>query len=242
MSLASLTVAHNEEDLIGGCLDLLDVDFKLVIIPKRTFSGKEVVKGDKTHQIAQERGATVVCVDIATEAECRNFGLKLLNRMGYDYALIVDADEWWSKGAINNIKNHIKLLPQDAYKAKLAFFFKRPNWKIEGMKNNRAIVCIRTDKKFNTKYPRRFYGAKYVDLGIIYHFSYVRTPKKIKEKLESFSHFDEIIQDWYNNVYMKFTLDSKNFHPVRPEEYPKCESIELPEYIKNKIPKHLWCQ
>lgn len=240
MKLASLTVAHNEEDLIGGCLDLLDVDFKLVIIPKRTFSGIEVLNADKTNRIAYDRGASVVYVDIASEAECRNFGLKLLNKMGYDYALIVDADEWWSKEAIKDIKNHIELLPVDAYKAKLDFFFKRPTWKIEGMRNDRAIVCIRTDKKFNTKYPRRFYGAKLIDIGTIYHFSYVRTPEKIKEKLESFSHSKEVDLNWYDDVYMKINLDSKNFHPVNPEEYPKLVEVQIPDYIKNKIPKHLW--
>lgn len=239
MKIASLTVAYNEEDLIKGCLELLDVDFKLIIIPKRTFSGIEIKNSDKTAEIAQQCGATVIYEDIYVESEIRNHGLKLLESWGYEYALIVDSDEYWSYESIINIKKEIENNPQIAYKSQMDFFFRRPTWKIEGMKNNRAIICMRTDQQFDIKYPRKFKNAKLVNIGKIYHFSYVRTPEKIKEKIESFSHFAEIRKNWYDKVYMNFTLDSKNFHPVKPKEYPYCIKVELPNYIINKIPKYL---
>lgn len=240
-NIASLTVALNEEDLIGGCLDLLSVPYKLVLIPRKAFSGGSIANFDKTEQIAREKGAVVIFTDTINEPDTRNFGLKHLNQLGYEYALIVDVDEYWPKDTQENMLRIITEQPAEAYKANLDFFFKRPNWRIDGMANRRAIVAMRTDSIFSSSRPRKFTGEiKYVNPGVIYHFSYVRRPEKIKEKLESFSHASEIINNWYNDVYLPFTLETINFHPVKPDEYPRCVLCELPEEITSKIPQHLW--
>jgi len=238
-NIASLTVALNEEDLIGGCLELLDMH-KLVLISNKTFSGLQVTHFDQTEKIAKEKGADVIFTD-GTEPEIRNIGLAHLQSLGYEYALIVDTDEYWPKETQREIERLITEKPAEAYKANMDFYFKKPNWKIEGMVNRRAIVVVRTDKRFNPKKPRYFSGqTEQVNPGNIYHFSYVRSHKKMKEKLESFSHAHEIIKGWYNDVYLPFTPDAKNFHPVKPSEYPQCVVCELPEEIASKIPKHLW--
>lgn len=239
--IASLTVAFNEEELIGGCLDLLDVAYKLVLIPKKTFSGRNIARFDDTEKIAKNKGAKVIFTDTKNEPETRNFGLAYLLRLGYEYALIVDSDEYWPRSTQKEMSRIITRKPTDAYKADLCFFFKRPNWKIDGMRNNRAIIAIRTDKTFSTDRPRKFSGkTEYVNPGSIYHFSFVRRAEKIKEKIESFSHAHEIRDNWYNDTYLPFTPDAKNFHPVNPGEYPRCIEYKLPEEIADKIPKHLW--
>ena len=241
-NIASLTVALNEEELIGGCLELLDVAYKLVIIPTKTFSGGDIARFDDTEKIAREKGAVVIFTDLTNEPDIRNLGLKHLYNLGYEYALIIDADEYWPKATQLEMARIIMEKPRDAYKANLDFFFKRPNWKIDGMSNRRLHIAIRTDKQFYTKRPpRKFLGhVEHVHPGTIYHFSYVRRPEKIKEKIESFSHSHEIIDGWYEDVFLPFTLDTKNFHPVRPDGYPRCVECELPEEIASKIPKHLW--
>src|SRR5260221_11024987 len=96
-NIASLTIAFNEEELIGGCLELLDVTYKLVLIPKKTFSGRDIARFDDTEKIAKNKGASVIFTDIKSESENRNFGLTHLHELGYEYALIVDADEYWPK-------------------------------------------------------------------------------------------------------------------------------------------------
>lgn len=241
-NIASLTIALNEEDLIGGCLELLDVPYKLVLIPKKAFSGKDIEQSDNTANIAAEKGAIVISSDIANEPCLRNFGLAHLRMLGYEHAFIVDADEYWPVATQQEMARLISEKPADAYKADLNFFFKRPNWLIDGMTNRRAIVAMRTDKTFSTNRPRRFSGKsmEYVNPGPIYHFSYVRRPEKIREKIESFSHAHEIIDNWYSNVYIPFTPDFRDFHPVKPNLYPRCVEYQLPEEIASKIPKHLW--
>lgn len=240
-NIASLTVAFNEEELIGGCLELLDVAYKLVLIPKKTFSGKNINRFDDTEKIARSKGAHVIHTDTKSESEARNFGLAHLLSLGYEYALIVDADEYWPNSTQKEMSRIIAEKPADAYKANLDFFFKRPNWRIDGMPNRQAIVAIRTDKQFSYKRPRRFSGmTQNVNPGIIFHFSYVRRAEKIKEKIESFSHAPEVLDNWYDDIYLPFVPKNTNFHPVNPSEYPRCVECNLPAEIANKIPKHLW--
>lgn len=240
-NIASLTVALNEEDLIGGCLELLNVAYKLVLMPLKTFSGKDIAHFDNTEKIAKDKGAVVIFTNTTTEPDTRNFGLAHLNRLGYEYAFIVDADEYWPKATQHEMARILSLKTSRTYKADLDFFFKRPNWKITGMSNVRTIVAMETNKRFSARGPRKVVGhVEYVNPGPIYHFSYVRRPEKIKEKLESFSHAHEIIDNWYTNVYLPFTPDFKNFHPVKPRGYPQCVECELPEEIADKIPKHLY--
>ena len=122
-----MTIARNEEELIGGCLDLLDVAYKLVLIPKKTFSGKNIERFDDTEKIAKEKGAVVIFTDTTSEPETRNFGLKYLRNLGYEYALIVDADEYWPKATQREMARIITEESAGEYKADLEFFFKRPN-------------------------------------------------------------------------------------------------------------------
>lgn len=240
-NIASLTVALNEEDMIGGCLDLLQAAYKLVLIPVKTFSGKDIARFDDTEKVAREKGATVIFTHERNEPATRNFGLAYLQKLGYEYALIVDADEYWPAATQHEMARIMTEKPAGEYKADLAFFFKRPNWKIEGMTNKRLLIAMRTNKRFNESRPRGFSTkTEYVNPGTIYHFSYVRRPEKIKEKIESFSHAHEIIKNWYENTYLPFTPNFKNFHPVKPGGYPRCVECELPDEIASKIPKHLW--
>jgi len=246
-NIASLTVAYNEEDLIGGCLDLLDVAYKLVLMPTKTFSGKDIRKRDNTEKIAKEKGATVIFTDIRMEPDVRNFGLKYLRDLGYEYAFIVDADEYWPKATQIEMARIISERPEEAYKAYLDSFFKSPNWKMD--KPNimrRAIVATKTDQRFYTgaplKLPRKFLGKRLtiVKSVKIYHFSYVRSPEKMKEKIASFSHAAQVTENWYEDVFVPFTLDNQNLPAMKQARLPPCVAVELPEEISSKIPEHLW--
>jgi hypothetical protein len=42
-----------------------------------------------------------------------------------------------------------------------------------------------------------------------YHFSWAKTDEKVREKIQSFSHADDIRPNWYENVWEKWVPDSK---------------------------------
>ena len=63
-------------------------------------------------------------------------------------------------------------------------------------------------------------NAKIVDRrDLLYeHPSYVRSDnEKMRLKIEAHRETEPIIGDWYNNVWLGWTPETKNFHPTNPE-------------------------
>lgn len=71
---------------------------------------------------------------------------------------------------------------------------------------------------------------------IIYeHFAYVRkSDERIREKIEAHRETEPVLGDWFNNVWMNWTPEMKNFHPTNPEFWNSVERVdesELPASI-----------
>lgn len=230
LKFGSITLCLNETDFLKGCLELLDVDERVVVVANRTFQGEAVDQSDVV-KVAKECGATVLYSKGYTEVEQRNEALKYLHDIGIDYALIVDADEYWTSSAQDNLKENIRETNAPAYKSHLKYFYKRPDWEVD-LDQTAALVAIRTD--LETHSPRNFPDYRQENYDI-YHFSYVRTEDEMKWKLGSFSHAHEIVPD-YLTVWQNATLESKDLHPVNPPVYHSLKQVTLPDEIWNKIP------
>ena len=70
---ATLTVAYNEERLIGGMLKGIEDLHNLVIISK-PWNG-EHISFDKTEEVAKTMGAEIIREDFTTQVLERNFGI-----------------------------------------------------------------------------------------------------------------------------------------------------------------------
>lgn len=161
-----------------------------------------------------------------SEAELRNREIAKIEKEGFDYVLIVDADEHWAKDAIIGILEAVIKKPADAYKSRMKVFFKHKNWQINEDPVTNAIVCIKSSKRFDLNHPRNFSDGHIEQLNLpIYHFSYVR--KDIKNKIKNFSHSHEIIDGWiekFNNA----DINSTNLHPVNPSVFRGLTEVQLP--------------
>lgn len=237
----SITNCMNEADLIGGCLDLLDVDEKVVIISEFSYMGLPV-KHDASEFIAKKHGAHVIRTKEYDQSVMRNLGIQYLRTKGIEFVFIVDADEWWSSEAMWNAKKWIIENPRYGYKKKFKNMFRRPTWWCvdDGNGDNGSPVCIHINQEMR---GRRGTSCDVFPLeieGHIYHFSYVRRPAKIAEKLANFSHASEVIPNWYEDVFLPATLESRNVHPTNGHVWPLLSEIELPREIKKLMPKNIW--
>ncbi len=243
MKFGSITNCFNEEDIIGRCLDLLDVDMKVVVISNRTYQGNRIPH-DRSEQIALKKGAIVIKCDTSNQAEMRNLGLSLLEGAGMDYSFIVDSDEWYEN--IGKFKLYISEHPSDYYRAKTIHLFKKPNYKAIDRYDQGTIICMKSKKRFPLNRPRdvrpddKMGSISLIPFNGIYHFSWVKTPEKIKEKLANFSHAKEVRENWFEDVWMKFNPKMTDFGATNAKDFERCEVIKLPEIIKKKVPKNLW--
>lgn len=235
--IGSVTNVHNEEELLMGFLHLMDVDLRVIIISDYTYSGK-LVKHDNSEKIALRNNKVIVIrTREYNQSIMRNLGLSLLQGEGIEYTFIADADEWYPRETLENYKRFINDTKALAYRTKMLYSFRKPEYHAVAPKDGGTIIAMRTDLRLDPNEKRDWKG-EVVDipenLGKVHHFSYVRSPKKIKEKIKSFSHAHEVRPNWYKEVFLPFTPDMKNFAPTNPYDFTECRIINLPEEIKEQ--------
>lgn len=237
MKVAVLTIAYNDEKNLAACVRNWAgvVDKHLVLVSAVPWHGT-VYPRDKSFEIAKELGADAILGGWKSEAEQRNYGLDIL--MDYDYVLIVDSDEFFTKEDQQKILQHLREKPMVivGYPKATVVYWKTPEYVLDP--TDECIMPLVIDPK-----AVKFLKAR----GLIYregdgnpndymaqidatwhHFSYVRTDEQIQQKLTSYEHADEVkgLEDWYENVWKKWEPGSDIF--VRPRGREKSIAVYRP--------------
>lgn len=217
---AVCTIAYNEADLIKACIANWKgvVDKHLVLVSAKPWNGS-TVEDDGTYRKAKEAGAEVILGGWPTEALQRSWGLVRL--YDYDYVIIVDPDEFYTKVdqekllkeldnpydknfsqhqnlpgfRCNRIETYFKtmdyiFLPADSHKPFIAV-------------DPKQLIC-EEHRQFHRYLDGRFLSFAPVIDVTIHHMSWVKTDAKVKEKIQSYSHADQVGSDWYDNVWLKW--------------------------------------
>ncbi len=105
MKLSAVIIAYNEEEKIGLCLDsLATVADELIVVDSHST--------DRTVEICQTKGASVVSQEFLGYIEQKNFALA---KAQFEYVLSLDADEVLSEKLIDSIKEIKSNSTHDAY-------------------------------------------------------------------------------------------------------------------------------
>jgi len=75
------------------------------------------------------------------------------------------------------------------------------------------------------------------EIAFFHHASYVGNNTRMSKKIFFSVHYDERMKIWYENVWQKWTPESKNLHPLYPELFQGLEYIstdKLPTSIKDE--------
>jgi len=248
MKTAVCTIAYNEEEYINACMDNWSgiVDKHLVLVSVTPWNGSPVKK-DATYEKAKERGADVILSYWETEALQRDWGLAYLH--DYDYVFIVDPDEFYTKDDQRKIIDALtdqrdifgrEIKPMEAFSAaKMTTYWKTPEYSFNPPDKHRPLVAV--DPKQLRFYEHRQVQPK--DCAAVYqtqimpidvtchHMSWVKSDDKIREKINSFSHCEDISPNWYENVWTKWVPGDRMM--IRP--YGVEDSIA----IKKKAPQEI---
>jgi hypothetical protein len=66
----------------------------------------------------------------------------------------------------------------------------------------------------------------------MHHLSYVRRDSDMWKKVSSFEAAKEFdVQAWYDNVWLKWTPDMENLHPVVPHQFKRATLNPMPEAL-----------
>ena len=163
-----------------------------------------------------------------------------------DYFLIIDSDEIYEAGALEGLKEHIAQKRRPLYRVACLRYFKRWNYRIEGLEWMLALV--RADQRLPylrmrpVGLPRR--AAAHLpgmtdglesrlrgwvdipsDVGLFHHGSYVGPRSRIAAKLASFGHSHEVRGNWLEDVWDRWTPDARDFNPTHPARFPRAQRV-----------------
>lgn len=223
MKIGVLTLAFNEENLIGDCVKQFKQFRHLILISSQSWWGDQQV--DDTELIANQQGAEVICGYWESEHEQRNFGMEWLSDC--DWILIVDADERYSKESIERMRVFLERADGCAYGINTIYtYWKDWNHRIEPQESGGLIVAVRPNVRF---LHLRCIDTKWSFLPkeiVMHHGSYVRTDAEMVKKCKQLKHNGELVDNWYEEKWL--SKNPINFHPCNPHSFERIEKCKKP--------------
>jgi hypothetical protein len=182
--------------------------------------------------------------DWDNEVEERNFCLQRAKADGFDYLMVHDADEFYFHDDFEKIISLVKICKDiDIFHINNYVFWKSLKYIIinsEGTKIgmiSQSIINLHTIEKYeDTRNVKRVCVRLTMPEIICYHGAYVLSDRETYKKIKTWAHFVNFDTDkWYNEVWLPWTLESKNLHPIWPKVWSHCEIYEglLPEVIRD---------
>lgn len=225
-----LTIAYNEEDLIGACVkQFLPYQLHHVVLVSAEPWGGEVATPDNTIDIATALGADVVCGKWESEAAQRNYGIELLKDC--DWVLIVDADEFYTPVGMSILSEDIKMPANILRTENMEVYWHDRDHRVTPKQVDSPIVAVRPMVRFTEK--RQAHGNTAVTSATLHHLSYVRSDEAMWKKISTFEHRYEFdIKEWYDNVWKTWDSSRVNLHPTNPEQFAQAVYNPVPEEIE----------
>ena len=243
--------AHNECDYIAYCLRSIYYFAHVVAISVNTGSGwggPSPAPLDDTLELVRsfpdpDGKLLIVPGEWGSEMEQRTATFDLL-RPKANYVMTVDADEVYTQEHLANLRRFVMMRPWvGQFRIRMKTYWKiNPFWVIDPPEpyrryliskfrpSTRLVGFSRTNERWRCTIPQR--------VAIFHHFSYARPDARIRQKLAYTSHRDDLVPNWYENVWLKWDEDHslENLHPMHPAEYKRAIPVELdslPEVMRD---------
>lgn len=216
------------------------VDQTFVLLNDRPWnsSGGDNLETREQIWLAGESTVEIVQGSWASETEQRNAGLEILRSRGYDYCMVVDADEIYDPAAIQRMKQAIIEHPQvDAWYVHMYTYWKSARFRIEPPEQFTPVVFLKVENGLFTenRHVRAEKAGRFQPaLAVCHHLSYARSDSEVQKKLARFSHSHEIRPGWYEEVWKGWDMNPsmENLHPVWAEAYKRA----VPQALENFPP------
>lgn len=174
------------------------------------------------------------------EHEQRNAAIEWGLKKGYHLGVSVDSDAVYEGYSFDNLRKIAISNPEiNAFHSHWDTYWKlNPLCKIEPPEPFTPVVAykLKTFRFTLIGAGSCFVDGKEIDYkGVLlkqdqffmHHLSYAHTDEFVKKKIYNSSHAFETKSDWYENVWLKWTLDSRDLHPVHTAQYYKAVPVDL---------------
>ena len=188
-------------------------------------------------QKAADAGAEVVLGEWRSELEHRQFALAFLREKGYTHALIPDGDEIIEPALLHTLAQIASSSLAERVYVHWDTYWKTPAYVIRP--RERFTPCLLLDLRAAVPTGlRNFEGGRSLllppEYGLVHHLSYVGPDARIRRKLATWGHKNEVVPGWWENVWLHWDADKllHNLHPTHPDAYAFAERIHAPALLQ----------
>ena len=190
-----------------------------------------------------------------SQIEHREAGLLRCLETGMDYYFLVDGDEIYRHDHLEKIRRTLQDRPEvGTFILKCHTFWRSFRYRIPpqmlSWRPRRIFKLTRSRRFCGLPFPHRLRFVGINDLNSLgpihefspeeaafYHFSYARSPARMREKLATFPHAQEILSGWYERVWLAWPSQRQmqNIHPTDPPKFPQAvhqDPSDLPEILR----------
>lgn len=220
------------------------VDKLFVGYSAKPFSYNQAVRETETNSTSRESftrlegGSKVEVIDgdWATEEDARNACLDAARRQGFDWLLVIDADEFYTEQSWEQLLNSLRgSARKDHIITTWYNFFKSSHYVL--MERDGSIKSINAGFALRCSSSIRFRDRRLTTAGRsqildcpCYHYGYVMSDDEMITKISTWSHAADFNRErWYRLKWQNWTPGTKNLHPVVPTTWPKAVRFPLPQ-------------
>lgn len=211
-------------------------------VSRRAWNGTE---GDweQSAEIARAAGASVVEGEWLSEGEHRKAALDHLVKEGYEYALIPDGDEIIEARLLDQLVKVAQAGLADRVSVCWDTYWKSAEYVIRPREGFTPLILLHLGQVQHVA-GRFFEGGRHLalsaDHGLIHHLSYAGSDERIKRKIETWGHRDEVVPGWFNRVWKAWDENpfQTQLHPTHPAAYLRAERAVIPKELES-LPRQL---
>ena len=235
---------HDDHTFLGASLSSYVAGLPIyVFVSEVAWDGSS---GDwlSSSAIAKAHSCKVITGRWQSEEDHRRAAFDYLSKEGFGYVFIPDSDEVIEHRLLDTL-----CTIAEQHLADRVYVTWDTYW---GPIDERTAYVIRPREGFNPALLINLEQAQYDGVrnfssgrpllltgehGIVHHLSYAGPAERIRRKISTYGHRDEVRARWYEAVYEQWHYDKlmQNLHPTHPEAYRFAERIYVPAELAQRL-------
>lgn len=236
---------HDDDWFLPDCIRSFESAGPVhVFVSKLPWHGPEG-NWERAAQKASVSGAEVILGEWPTEILHRQGALHWMIDHGFSHAFIPDSDEIIEEGLLQSLCSAASIHLAQRFYVEMDTYWKEPDTIIRPRESLRPLLLFELDEVWpddQHKFSGRLYGGGkglvfQADHGILHHLSYVGPDERIKRKISTWSHHDEVVPNWWENVWLGWNQNPllRNLHPTHPPVYSFAEQVPCPKLLNGVL-------
>lgn len=193
-------------------------------------------------KVAEEHGAEVIVGDWPNEELHRQSALQAVRDKGYKYAFTPDGDEVIEPSLLQAMLRIAEGDLADRVMCHFDTYWKSAEYVIRPREAIRPLMLLNLENARHV-FCREYEGGRPMVLGpeygVVHHLSYGGPDERIKRKLSTWGHKNEVVEGWFSRVWKAWGEDKlkRNLHPTHPPAYGWAERIPVPDILRSCKPE-----